>query len=71
MTEREKTDFPPNVRKCPRHNAWIQVRKAGPDGPGRYKIRYCPRCDLERLQKEAQQKKEAGTEGFIPRIGTL
>ncbi len=54
-------DFAPNVRKCPRHNAWIQSRDEA--GPPRHRQRYCPRCDLERLQKEmlAQAEHEEAT----------
>lgn len=40
----------PKLRKCPRHNAWIQSRDMRHKDEGL--VRYCPRCDLERLQQE-------------------
>lgn len=57
-------------RKCPKHNAWIQSIRMG-EGADRYFRRYCPRCDLERLTEEMKKKQEAGTAGFIPRIGKI
>jgi hypothetical protein len=55
-------DFAPNVRKCPRHNCWIQSRDEF--HPVRHRQRYCPRCDLERLQAamlaEAEHQEATG-----------
>lgn len=39
----ERPVFPPEMRKCPRHKAWIQKV---PNGG----TRYCPRCDIEYAQ---------------------
>lgn len=46
-------EFPPNMRKCPIHRAWIQVRDLRRSG--KEKERYCPQCDLERLYEEAKK----------------
>lgn len=55
----ERPVFPPDVRKCPRHKAWIQVSRP-------QFIRYCPRCDIEYAQALHKLKQDAGQPASSP-----
>ena len=59
---RPTTEELSKVRKCPRHKAWIQSMRVW-DG-GHY-IRYCPRCDLERLQEQMLQEAKDAEAGIV------
>lgn len=62
MTETaQKTE--PSGRKCPIHKCWFQRIRMGPL-EDRHWVKYCPRCDIDRLAKEAKQAAEDRAAGI-------
>lgn len=55
--------FPTNVRKCPRHKAWIQNMQGGKNP-----LRFCPRCDLEVAQYNNHIQKQEEAAGIVKPI---
>lgn len=66
MSDYTSDSVPVDVRKCPVHKCWIQMNKVKD-----VKHRFCPVCQLKKLQEQAKVFEEAGTLPPNVRIGKI